>query len=241
MKKETSANDETDNEVRIIGFGELSVIDIICRVVLSLVIGGIIGMERGIKNHAAGFRTYMLVCLGASLVMMTNQYICMIFSNGDPSRLGAQVISGVGFLGAGTILITKDNRVKGLTTAAGLWSAACIGLAIGIGFYQGAIVVGVAVIMIMTAFQKLDLYFQSNSKHMNLYLGFASNEALNYFIEYCERYDYNIIDLQLTKRNVDEEGMIASILTLKNKRHDKHVEVIKKLAKIDGVKYIKEL
>mgnify|MGYP001027887749 CR=1 FL=1 len=106
---------------------------------LTLTIGGMIGLERGSKNQSAGFRTYMLVCLGAASVMMTNQYICDHFESGDPSRLGAQVISGIGFLGAGTIIVTKRNQVRGLTTAAGLWSSACLGLAVGIGFYEGAV------------------------------------------------------------------------------------------------------
>ena len=103
---------------------ELNTGSIILRILLSIGVGGVIGLERGIKNQPAGFRTYMLVCLGASLVMMTNQYICDTFGGGDPSRLGAQVISGIGFLGAGTILVTNGSRIRGLTTAAGLWTAA---------------------------------------------------------------------------------------------------------------------
>lgn len=127
------------------GLHEPNIVTIVIRVLLALIIGGIIGLERESKKQAAGFRTYMLVCLGATLVMMTNQYICNVFEAGDPSRLGAQVISGIGFLGAGTIIVTRKSQVRGLTTAAGLWSAACIGLAIGIGFYEGAIVVGAAI------------------------------------------------------------------------------------------------
>ena len=128
-------------------------ISIIIRVLLSIIIGGVIGIERGRKHHPAGFRTYMLVCLGATLVMMTNQYIYQTFSNGDISRLGAQVINGIGFLGAGTIIVTRKNQVRGLTTAAGLWSSACLGLAVGIGFYEGAIIVGFAILFIMTVMQ----------------------------------------------------------------------------------------
>ena len=135
---------------------ELNSASLFLRVALALLIGGSIGLERGSKNQPAGFRTYMLVCLGAALVMMTNQHISERFGLGDPSRLGAQVISGIGFLGAGTIIVTRNNRVRGLTTAAGLWSAACIGLALGIGFYEGAVVVGMAILLIMTVFQKLD-------------------------------------------------------------------------------------
>ena len=115
--------------------------EIIIKLVLSMVFGGIIGLEREIGNRPAGFRTHTLVCMGSVLVMMTSEFIMETYSanSPDPARLGAQVISGIGFLGAGTIL--KDgSRVRGLTTAASLWVVACIGLAIGVGFYWGALV-----------------------------------------------------------------------------------------------------
>ena len=90
---------------------ELNMVSILVRVALAMLIGGIIGMERLRKNHPVGSRTYMVVCLAACLVMMTNQYITNIFDIGDPSRLGAQVISGIGFLGAGTIIVTGNNKI----------------------------------------------------------------------------------------------------------------------------------
>ena len=112
---------------------------ILIRLILAVIFGGIIGLERASKRHAAGFRTYILVCLGATLAMITNQFICEKSGQGDYARLGAQVISGIGFLGAGTILVTSKNQIKGLTTAAGLWACACMGLSIGIGYYTLAI------------------------------------------------------------------------------------------------------
>ena len=108
----------------------LPYIEIIIRVVLSLVIGSIIGLERGSKSQPAGIRTHSIVCMAACLIMMTNEFVSYKFGTGDPTRLGAQVISGVGFLGAGTILITDKKKVTGLTTAAGIWASAGIGLAI---------------------------------------------------------------------------------------------------------------
>lgn len=114
--------------------------EIIIRLVLAMVFGGLIGLEREIGNRPAGFRTHTLVCMGSVLVMMTSEFLIETYASNapDPARLGAQVISGIGFLGAGTIL--KDgSRVRGLTTAASLWVVACIGLAIGVGFYLGAL------------------------------------------------------------------------------------------------------
>ena len=115
--------------------------EMILRLVLAMVFGGLIGLEREIGNRPAGFRTHTLVCMGSALVMMTSEFMMGIYSDFvDPARLGAQVISGIGFLGAGTIL--KDgSRVRGLTTAASLWVVACIGVAVGIGFYWGALIV----------------------------------------------------------------------------------------------------
>lgn len=116
---------------------ELNWISITVRLLLALICGGILGIEREKKRRPAGLRTYMLVCVGAAFVMITNEYMSFKYEGVDPSRMGAQVISGIGFLGAGTIIVTGRNRVKGLTTAAGLWAAACIGLAAGAGFYSG--------------------------------------------------------------------------------------------------------
>ncbi len=115
------------------------------KIFLAMVFGGIIGLEREIGNRPAGFRTHTLVCMGSALVMLTSEYLINTYSDlsiPDPARLGAQVISGIGFLGAGTI-IKDGSRVRGLTTAASLWVVACIGIAIGAGFYWGALIAAV--------------------------------------------------------------------------------------------------
>ena len=108
---------------------EVTYLAVALRIVAAIIIGGMIGLERGMKNRAAGLRTYMLVCVGSCLVMLTNQFIFQSFGTGDPVRMGAQVVSGIGFLGAGTIIVTRRSQIKGLTTAAGLWAAAGVGLA----------------------------------------------------------------------------------------------------------------
>jgi hypothetical protein len=112
---------------------------VVIRIFAAVIIGGLLGLERGLKNRPAGMRTYMLVCVGFCLIMLTNQYVVQILG-GEPTRLAAQIVSGIGFLGAGTIIVTRRNQIKGLTTAAGLWSSAGVGIALGIGFYEAAIV-----------------------------------------------------------------------------------------------------
>lgn len=124
---------------------ELTAAGIWIRILAAVLFGGILGIERGMKNRPAGLRTYMLVCIGACVVMLVNQYVYQVYHTGDPVRMGAQVISGIGFLGAGTIVVTPHNQIRGLTTAAGLWAAACVGLALGLGLYEIALAGGAAV------------------------------------------------------------------------------------------------
>ena len=151
---------------------DLNLFSILIRICLSVLVGGILGMERGKKNRPAGLRTYILVCLGSALVMMTNQYVYITYQTGDPMRLGAQVISGVGFLGAGTIILTGRNKITGITTAAGLWTAACSGLAIGIGFYEGAILGGIAIAFTVSGLLKFDIWLRKKSRYLDLYIVF---------------------------------------------------------------------
>ncbi|MFC2280535.1 MAG: MgtC/SapB family protein, partial [Treponema socranskii subsp. buccale] len=115
----------------------LNTVSVFVRLALAVAFGGILGLERGRKHRPAGFRTYMIVCLSSALIMITDLYLVEFYGTGDPARLGAQVISGIGFLGAGSIMIS-NMRIKGITTAAGLWGSAGLGLAIGAGFYIGA-------------------------------------------------------------------------------------------------------
>ena len=122
---------------------ELNIITIALRTLLAFICAGVIGYDRNARGSAAGFRTHILVCLGAMIAMSTGIFTSLMY-DADAERIGAQVVSGIGFLGAGTIIVNKGH-IKGLTTAAGLWASACIGLAIGTGFYEGAIVGTVAV------------------------------------------------------------------------------------------------
>ena len=124
---------------------EMSAVSVLLRLLLAMLFGGLIGLERVRKRRPAGFRTYMLVCMGAALTVILSQYEFYMVTHEwtelaaeiglrtDVSRFGAQVINGIGFLGAGTIIVTGKQEVKGLTTAAGLWASACMGLAIGAG------------------------------------------------------------------------------------------------------------
>ena len=164
---------------------ELNYVTIIIRILLSAGIGFLIGLERESKNRPAGFRTFTLVSVAACLIMMTNQYVFSIYQTGDPVRMGAQVISGIGFIGAGTILVTKDNQVRGLTSAAALWSSACVGLAICIGFYLGAIAVGIVLMLMMAFSTPLDWIFNRRYGAIRLYAHFGTSDDIDIFLKKC--------------------------------------------------------
>jgi len=143
-------------EMLEINFQNVTIVSTLTRMFLAAVFGGMVGIERGQRNQAAGLRTHMLVCMGATLVMITNQYITSTFEMSDPSRLGAQVISGIGFLGVGTIIVDGQQRVRGLTTAAGLWACACVGLSVGIGFYLGAFIAILFILLTIIVLNKFE-------------------------------------------------------------------------------------
>ncbi|MFA6851184.1 MAG: MgtC/SapB family protein [Selenomonadaceae bacterium] len=211
------------------------------RILLSVIIGGALGFEREQKRHPAGFRTYILVCLGAALVMMTNQYVFETFHTGDVSRLGAQVISGIGFLGAGTIIITGRNQVRGLTTAAGLWASACIGLAIGIGFYAGAIVGGIAIFFVMTVLQRLDESMRVKSKRLDLYMEFDAPGGLGSLINIAKENNMEISNIQVIKNKATGKKATSVLLSVKTKQNQSHADVLQILECAAGLNFIEEL
>lgn len=136
---------------------EFNAFSAVCRILLATLIGGCIGFERGQHGRAAGLRTHILVCIGAALTVMCGLYAALVMNfNNDPMRVSAQVISGIGFLGAGTILTRNDAHVTGLTTAAGLWTTACIGITVGLGFYCAAIAAFLIVMISITILTRLE-------------------------------------------------------------------------------------
>ncbi len=142
------------------------------RLLLACLLGGIIGYEREQTHRPAGFRTHILVCIGSALVMVTSEFIFKQYSghtNADPARLGAQVISGIGFLGAGTI-IREGFNVKGLTTAASLWAVSCVGIAVGIGFYEGAIAATILIYLTLITLKKIEDHIAKKSNYRYIYV-----------------------------------------------------------------------
>lgn len=220
---------------------EINIVSTITRLVLAMLCGGILGIERGRKRRPAGFRTYMLVSMGSALVMITNQFIGTIYPDTDPARMGAQVVSGIGFLGAGTIIVTGRNRVKGLTTAAGLWAAACVGLSVGIGFYEGALVGCLLILIVMGFLHSLDERVMASTKVIEIYIEFQGISDLSNFMAYLKGNNIDISNLEITRATTLNEISIAAILTLRLNKKRPHAEIVHLLSKEDGVRYIEEI
>jgi len=220
---------------------EVTYLAVALRILCAVILGGLIGLERGLKNRPAGLRTYMLVCTGACLIMLTNQYIFQYFGTGDPVRMGAQVVSGIGFLGGGTIIITRHSRIKGLTTAAGLWAAAAVGLALGIGFYEAALVGGIAIFTIMTLLQKMDNKMHSRAKRIDIYVELEKNMLLGDFLRLVREKDLNVSNVQRENSSAKEEVVRAYSATLVAQRRYKHAELLDMVTDIPGVIFAEEL
>lgn len=215
---------------------EVTYLAIGLRVLASIVIGGLIGLERGMKNRPAGMRTYMTVCLGACLVMLTNQYIYQVYGTGDPVRMAAQVVSGIGFLGAGTIVVTRRSQIKGLTTAAGLWASAGVGLALGIGFYEAALAGGFGVFFVMTVMQGLDSRVHQKAKALEVYFELARDVSLGEFLRTAQEKGLDVRDVQ--RESGGENGSRAYIATLKVQKRRNLAELSDEVRELPGIVFL---
>jgi len=223
------------------GLRELNMASVCLRVFLALIVGGILGIERGRQNRPAGLRTYAIVCLGATLVMMTNQYIYQTFGNVDVSRMGAQVVSGIGFLGAGTIMVTNHRQIKGITTAAGMWMAACCGLAIGIGFYEGAVIGGIIVFMVLEFLEKTDRIIRNYSNIVEVYLEMDGKKTLGDFLTYARELQFNVFNIQVNKNKYSKNRELSVVLTLESQKRRTQEEMLAAIGEIEGVSFVEKL
>ena len=213
----------------------------VIRMVLAVICGGVIGIEREFKRRPAGFRTHILICLGASLTTITSQYLYLemnMFT--DLARLGAQVIAGIGFIGAGTIIVTKRRQVKGLTTAAGLFASAILGLAIGAGFLEAAVIATALILVVELLFSRLEYFVMSTARTVHLYIEYRQNDSLTEMTEYMRSHHIAVTDLQITKSGAVTQNPCA-IFSLDLPRKLTHDRVMTALSEISGVVSVEEL
>ena len=221
---------------------DLNLVSIILRLTMAVIFGGIIGYGRERERRPAGLRTHILVSIGATLAMIANIYMCKIY-NGytDPTRLGAQVISGIGFLGAGTIIVTGKNKVRGLTTAAGLWACACMGLAIGAGFYSGAIIGCLFISAVTVALANIDKKINRNSRNITLYILVNSTTAASRLLQDIQSKNVKISDIEISNNNVSSNDLIGILLGLKISREVCHYDFIESITNKNEVIFLQEI
>ncbi len=223
-------------------FYDVNILSVTFRLFLAVIFGGIIGLERGATKHPAGFRTHILVCVGAALAMLTNQYIFeSMTAIADPSRMGAQVITGVGFLGVGTIMVTGGQKIKGLTTAAGLWASACIGLSLGIGFYSGAIIAGILVFSALTFLKRFESLIYDLSRVMDMYVELESISALKEYRKFVRERGIQIQSSYLNQTGAVDSGNIGFHMSIKIPKGMKHAAAIELLSDYEGIHLIEEV
>ena len=224
---------------------ELTVASVLLRLLLAVLLGGALGLERGRKNRPAGFRTHMLVCMGAALAMILGQYTDLMAQmqgrQTDMTRIGAQVINGIGFLGAGTILVTEKQQVKGLTTAAGLWASACMGLALGAGFYECVLMAFCMIVTVVLLFPKIETFLVEKSRNMEFYAEVTGMEGIHRIIDHLKRQNIQIYDVEINRSERLPGGRSGAAFSVRLGKKQTHTMLIEQLSRLDVLYSIKEL
>ena len=217
------------------GLRDINFLSTLVRMLLATLCGALIGLERSYKNRPAGFRTHMLVCIGACVASLTGHYIYLgLQYPADISRIGAQVITGLGFIGAGTIIVTKKQTVKGLTTAAGLWAAGIAGLAIGAGFYEGGILASGLILLVEVCFANTGSRIRREPS-IQILLTYDHTVALDKVLRYCKDLRMTITNLQVTSINGSEEVSYSAQLTLRPNKNVNHDMLLTRIHSITGI------
>lgn len=223
------------NSLRSINFGT-----VLLRTLLACLCGAIIGSERSYKNRPAGFRTHILVCIGAATAAMTGIYLYLNLGlPTDISRLGAQVVSGLGFLGAGTIIVTRNRTVKGLTTAAGLWASGIIGLSIGTGFYEGGLFATALVLITETVFSQLNARIV-RTPEFSITVHYHDKPALDQVMRTCKDSRIAITNLRVIHDANTDAMLYTAVLSLRPSMKVNRDMLLSHIRGIHGVQDVEE-
>ena len=215
---------------------DMTMLSVTVRLLLATLCGGIIGIEREFKRRPAGFRTHILICLGAAITTLTSQYLFLVMHyNTDVARLGAQVVAGIGFIGAGTIIVTRRQRVKGLTTAAGLWASAIVGLALGAGFFEGGVLVTVLIVMAERVFSRLEYFLLRRSPDIYLYMEYTERNCLDEVMRIFRDHHVRMLHLEVTRATGSEKQSANAIFFLRLDRRTDGEALHRDLMAVKGV------
>lgn len=217
--------------------------DTFLRILCAAIFGGVIGIERELRGKPAGLKTFSLVCVGAALATIMNQYMYyyVVKTTGDIARLPAQVISGIGFLGAGTIMVSGKNRIKGLTTAAALWVTASLGIAWGSGYWAGGFIGTIIVLLSSLGFQKLDHFIANKSRYMKICIELTSEAHVGTLYTFLKEKEIDISSLRRAAEYCWYERDVCLVVELDLKMKCTHEKLLKDLETMDGVRFLQEV
>ncbi len=226
---------------------------IFVRMTLALFLGGLLGLERVRKRRPAGIRTYMLVCIGAALTMVLGQYTNAMLSGAwteaaavtglkpDIARFSAQVINGIGFLGAGTVLVTGKQQVKGLTTAAGLWASACMGLAIGAGYLECAALAFLLIFICNRILPHIETAIVENARNVNLYVEFDSLDDIGPIISQIKSVGATVYEVDIERKQSGSGLHPSACISLRLNQRKAHARLILAISELKSVHTIDEI
>ena len=215
------------------GIRDLSFWAVLIRLVLATFLGAVIGLERSAKNRPAGFRTHILVCLGSAVAAMTGLFLFLRLElPTDVTRLSSQVISGLGFIVAGTIVVTKTLNIKGLTTAAGLWTTGIVGIAIGSGYYEAGILTAVLILLTETLMDKVSAHIRK-SPEFGIEVLYTEKDALDNVLRMLKDHRLSIINLKIHSLDDEETARYSAIVELRG--NAKIPVILEKAQDISGI------
>ena len=214
-------------------------LSVFLRLAIAMTMGAIIGYERASKKSTAGLRTFSIVCAAAAFTMIINEFLIRQYGSGDAARLAAQVISGIGFLGMGSIILTSRNQVRGLTTAATLWATAILGIAIGAGMILPGIIAFMIMLFIIIILSHISKHLERYNRVITIYLEIDKTVGLPQLIEVLTSQGYEV--LQLEKHKSSPEGDLILQMDLNLRKKILHADVIYKLSQLESIHYIEEV
>jgi Uncharacterized membrane protein len=214
-------------------------ISIFLRLTLAMGMGAVIGYERAIKKSTAGLRTFSIVCTASAFTMIINEYLIEQYGTGDAARLAAQVISGIGFLGMGSIILTSRNQVRGLTTAATLWATAILGVAIGAGMLFPSLIAFLIMLFTTTILYYISQRLEHYNRYITIYLEIDRSAGLRQIIDALTEQGFEVMQLQ--KHKSSPEGDLTLQLDLNLKGKYLHSDIIYHLGQMESIHYIEEV
>ena len=225
------------------GLRDITLASVAFRLILSTLCGGIVGMEREFKRRSAGFRTHILICLGAAMTTLTSEFWLVYMRYYlDAARLGAGVVAGMGFIGAGTIIVTRRQRVKGLTTAAGLWTSAIIGLVCGAGYVECAVFATFMVLVAELLLVKIEYRFARRVHDMNLYIEYYKADSIENIVRLIRDSRTKMSGLEISRvTDSDGRNRYSAVLTVQASRSGVSEGLIKNIEGLENVLTVEEL